>query len=70
MARESAIQYSRDVNGLRRGRGVLGPPVKPGDDTRVRGGSGTQTAQQLLPAYFFFTSFTAENSIPSDRSLV
>jgi hypothetical protein len=43
------------------GRGVLGPPVKPADDKRGCGAA---------PYAFFFTSFTAENSIPSARSLV
>jgi hypothetical protein len=29
---DRTIQYSRDSTDLRRSRGVLGPPVKPGDD--------------------------------------
>jgi len=41
-----------------RGRGVLGPPVKPGDDDR----EGC--------AHAFFTSLTLEKMMPSARSLV
>src|SRR4030095_548953 len=35
--RKRAIQCSTYVNGLRKGRGVLGPPPTRGDDNRVRG---------------------------------
>ncbi len=46
-----------------------GCPVKPGSDGGVRRNSHEEIAE--YPAYpFFFTSFTAENSIPSARSLV
>ena len=40
------------------GRGVLGPPVKPGDDKKGEG-----------YAFFFFTSLMLENTMPSARSL-
>ena len=52
-----------------RGRGVLGPPVKPGDDTewmlRTRSGSRASGAAHT----FFFTSLMLENAMPSARSL-
>ena len=39
---KAGIQYSRGRSGIRRGRGVLDRPVKPGDDAGVWG---------LRPAY-------------------
>jgi hypothetical protein len=45
------------------GRGVLGPPVKPGDDRKL------ERREQRAYA-FFFTSLMLENVMPSARSLV
>ena len=51
------------------GRGVLGPPVKPGDDSGVWD-SNSRYRPEVAGYAFFFTSLTVENSMPSARSLV
>jgi hypothetical protein len=59
-----------------RGRGALGPRRSLSSGAHSRdplagttiGGAATSARRRVYP--FFFTSFTAENSIPSARSLV
>src|SRR5260370_17165485 len=65
---DRATQYAVTAVMESRGRGVLGPPVKPGDDTgwmlRTRSGGRASGAAHT----FLFTSFILPHAIPSPRS--
>src|SRR5258708_34781199 len=67
---DRATQYAVTAVMESRGRGVLGPPVKPGDDTewmlRTRSGGRARGAART----FFFTYLMLENVMPSARSFV
>jgi hypothetical protein len=58
------------VPGSRLRQGFAGPRTHSAAEALAKAASRETTTWGVVPAYFFFTSFTAENSIPSDRSLV
>src|SRR5258708_11436565 len=67
----SATQYSRGVSDHSRGRGVLGPPVKPGDDDLECSASSLSARKAARRAHFLSAApLSAAAFLQSERNFL